>query len=234
MLGYRIDETRGKLPIQFRDRGIWRDFDSLLPDESHLAPQVIEHATALTRSNRQRFPQSVMVLGQANNPGKANIKYWRMERFALPEALAGDRFIRAEIRQLLKDSEDAQKCLWFACRSFARYILSRGDREPAGKDISSFVEQMPLNAWYWSSLESRFHEILREYTLERDSEDIRCQWLKSVRDTLRAAWAQHSASVSMGDAWAIRALVKAEGPVLRKLKELNEEILKPKPQQEGA
>ncbi len=234
MLGYRIDETRGKLPIQFRDRGIWRDFDSLLPDESHLAPQVIEHATALTRSNRQRFPQSVMVLGQANNPGKANIKYWRMERFALPEALAGDRFVRAEIRQLLKDSEDAQKSLWFACRSFARDILSRGDREPAGKDISSFVEQMPLNAWYWSSLESRFHEILREYTLESDSEDIRCQWLKSVRDTLRAAWAQHSASVSMGDAWAIRALVKAEGPVLRKLKELNEEILKPKPQQEGA
>ena len=48
MLGYRIDDTRGKLPIQFRDRGLWRDFDSLLPDESHLAPQVIEHATVLT------------------------------------------------------------------------------------------------------------------------------------------------------------------------------------------
>ena len=52
MLGYRIDDKRGRLPIQFRDRGFWRDFDSLLPDSSHLAPQVIEHATALTRSNR--------------------------------------------------------------------------------------------------------------------------------------------------------------------------------------
>ena len=38
----------------------------------------------------------------------------------------------------------------------------------------------------------------------------------------------------MGDAWAIRALVKAEGPVLRKLKELNEEILKLEPQEEDA
>ena len=232
MLGYRIDDTRGKLPIQFRDRGLWRDFDSLLPDESHLAPQVIEHATALTRMNRGRFPRSVMVLGQANN--KAKIEYWRMERFALPEALTGDRFIRTEIRQLLKDSEDAQKSLWAACSSFARDLLSRGDRNPDGKDIKKFVKQMSAISWYWSTLESRFHEILGEYTLECDSEDIRCQWLKFVRDTLGSAWAQHSASVSMGDAWAIRALVKAEGPVRRKLNELKEEILKLEPQQEDA
>jgi len=232
MLGYRIDDTRGMLPIQFRERGLWRDFDSLLPDESHLAPKVIEHATALTRSNRDRFPRSMMVLGQANN--KAKIEYWRMEHFVLPEALASDRFIRTEIRQLLADAEETQKSLWMACRSFARDLLCRGEREPAGKDISGFVEQMPVSPWYWSNLESRFHEILREYTFDRDSEDIRCQWLKSVRDTLTAAWGQHRASVSMGDAWAIRALVKAEGPVLRKLKELNDEILKLEPQKEDA
>lgn len=232
MLGYRIDDMRGKLPIQFRDRGLWRDFDSLLPDESHLAPQVIEHATVLTRMNRGRFPQSVMVLGQANN--KAKIEYWRMERFALPDALTGDRFIRAEIRQLLKDSEDAQKSLWSSCSSFARDILSRGNRNPDSKDIKKFVTQMSANPWYWSTLESRFHKILHEYTLERDSEDIRCQWLKTVRDTLMSAWAQHSASVSTGDAWAIRALVKAEGSVLRKFKELNDEILRLEPQKEAA
>jgi CRISPR system Cascade subunit CasA len=232
MHGYRIDDTKGKLPIQFRDRGFWRDFDSLLPDESHLAPQVIEHATALTRLNRDRFPRSVMVLGQANN--KAKIEYWRMERFALPESLAGDHFIRTEIRQFLTDAEDAQKSLWLACKSFARDLLSRGEREPFGKDISRFVEQMPVNSWYWSTLESRFHEVLREYTLDRDSEDIRCQWLKSVREILRATWGQHSASVSTGDAWAIRALVKAERLVLRKLKELNDEIIKLEPQKEVA
>ncbi|MDB6039987.1 MAG: type CRISPR-associated protein Cse1/CasA [Verrucomicrobiales bacterium] len=232
MLGYRIDDKKGKLPIQFRERGLWRDFDSLLPDESHLAPKVIEHATGLTRSDRSRFPRSVMVLGQANN--KAKIEYWRMERFALPEALAGDRFMRTEIRQLLSDAEETQKSLWLACRSFARDLLSRGDREPAGKDISGFVKQMPVNSWYWSTLESRFHEILREYTLERDSEDIRWEWLKSIRDTLTKAWDQHRASVSMGDVWAIRALARAEGPVLRKRKELNKEILKLEPQEEDA
>jgi CRISPR system Cascade subunit CasA len=38
----------------------------------------------------------------------------------------------------------------------------------------------------------------------------------------------------MGDAWAIRALVKAEGPVRRKLRELKDEIMKLEPQKEGA
>jgi CRISPR system Cascade subunit CasA len=227
MHGYRIDDTRGKLPIQFRERGFWRDFDSLLPDESRLAPQVIEHATRLTQSNRDRFPRSVMILGQANN--KAKIEYWRMERFALPESLAGDRFIRTDIRQFLTDAEDAQKSLWIACKSFARNLLSRGEREPFGKDISRFVEQMPVNSWYWTTLESCFHEVLREYTLDRDPDDIRCQWLKSVRDAIQDAWRQHSASVSTGDAWAIRALVKAEGQVRRKLKELTDEIKKLEP-----
>ena len=232
LLGYRIDDKRGKLPIQFRDRGLWRDFDSMLPDEMHLAPQVIEHATTLTRSIRERFPKSVMILGQTNN--KAKIEYWRMERFALPEAITGDRHIRTEIRQLLTLAEEAQKSLWQACRSFARDMLSRGERDPVKEDIKKFVAQMPVNSLYWSDLEACFHEILQGFTLDRDPDDIRCQWLKSIRDTMRSAWEQHRVSVSMGDAWAIRAIVKAEGLVWLKLKELNDEIEKLEPQKEVA
>jgi CRISPR system Cascade subunit CasA len=228
MVGYRVDDKKGRLPIQFRDRGLWRDFDSLLPDDSDLAPRVVEHAARLTRSIRDRFPESVMVLGQANN--KAKIEYWRMERFALPQALAVRLSVRTETRQLLQDAEEAQKSLWAACRSFARNLLSRGDREPAKKDITDFVKQMPVIAWYWSTLESHFHEVLRDYTVDRDAEDIRCGWLKFVKGTLSKAWEQHSAAVSTGDAWAIRALVKAEGRVLRKLKELQDEIVKLEPQ----
>ncbi|MHB1286777.1 MAG: type I-E CRISPR-associated protein Cse1/CasA [Leptospirales bacterium] len=232
MLGYRIDDKKGKLPIQFRERGLWRDFDSLLPDESHLEPKVIAHALQLTRSDQSRFPRSVMVLGQVNN--KAKIEYWRMERFALPEALVGDRYIRREIRQLLTDAEETQKSLYLACQFFAQNLLSRGDRKPTGNDIREFVEQMTVNSWYWSTLESRFHEILHEYTLDCDSQNIRYQWLKSVRDTLGVAWDQHRASVSMGGVWTIRAFIKAERPLLLKRKELNDEILRLEPQKEGA
>jgi len=244
-LGYRIDDKRGKLAIQFRDRGLWRDFDSMLPDETRLAPQVIEHATALTRSNRERFPKSVIVLGQANN--KAKIEYWRMERFALPGALAGDRSVRTEIRQLLSEAVAAESVLEKSLRTAAKLSITKGGRDlyadkwSAGKwipgDVSKFIGKStietvpPILANYWSILESRFHETLSEYSLESNPDDIRCQWLKYVRDTLKKAWDQHRVSVSMSDAWALRALVKAEGPVLRKLKELNSEILKLEPQE---
>jgi CRISPR system Cascade subunit CasA len=232
MLGYRVDEKRGKLPIQFRKRGLWRDFDSLMPDQAELAPRVIEHAVALTRFLQERFPRSLLVLGQANN--KAKIEYWRLERFALPGALVGDRFVRAEIRRLLSDAEAAQKSLWAASRTFGRELLSRGERVPAGADIANFVEQMPSSGWYWSTLEARFHDMLREYTANREYEDIHHRWLIFVRAALYSAWQQHRASVSSGDAWTIRALVKAEAPVLRKLKELDDEITRLAPQKESA
>lgn len=232
MLGYRVDEKRGKLPMQFRDRGLWRDFDSLLPDVSRLAPRVIEHAAIVTRQLPERAPRSLIVLGQAND--KAKIEYWRMERFAFPKALAGDRPVRAEIRRLLADAEGADRQLWSACASFARHLLGRGDRKPAERDIKEFVRQSSASVWYWSILESRFHDFLGEITLDRDSEEVRRRWLVSVRNTLSEAWERHRVSVSTGDAWAIRALVKAEGPVLRKLKQLNEEILSLTPQMEGA
>ena len=236
MQAYKPDKTRGKLLVQFKeDRGTWRDFDSLLPDNADLvAPQTVQHALRLAGQKVDSMPRSVLVLGLKYKPPNANVDFWRMERFTLPEALAGDRFIRTEIRQLLDDAEKTQESLWKACRSFARDLLSRGDRNPATKDIKEFVKQMPGNSWYWSTLESYFHQILREYTLERDSEDIRHQWLTFVRDALKSAWEQHRVSISTGDVWSIRALVKSEGPIRAKLNELNDEIRKLEPQEKNA
>lgn len=222
MLSYRIDDKNGKLPIQFKERGLWRDFDSLLPDDAKLAPEVIEHVAALTRVDRARFPSSVMVLGQSNN--KAKIEFWRLERFALPEALLGDRSIRSDIHQLLADAEESQQGLWRACRCFARDLLSRGERDPDAKDVSRVVEQMPGSAIYWSTLEAAFHDVLLGYTSESDPDLIRFTWLKTLRSALLNAWRQHAASVSTGDAWAIRALVRAEAAINKQLGVLNKEI----------
>lgn len=244
MLGYEIKElkeknskekVKRKFSIQFEDRDFWRDFDSLLPDETRLAPRVIEHAVQLAKKERTRFPRGVIVLGQKYFPPRPNVAFWRKEYFILPEAISGDCYIRHDIRDILIEAEEAGKALWNgedgikACLSssigvYAKALLSRGERDVLLSDIKCFAQSVNVVPWFWSSLESRFHEILCEYTLDRDSDDIRCQWLKSVRDTLRAAWSHHGASVSTGDVWAIRALVKAEGPVLKKLKELNNEI----------
>src|SRR3546814_6709322 len=34
MLAYRVDKDKGRLPIQFRERGLWRTFDYLLPGDT--------------------------------------------------------------------------------------------------------------------------------------------------------------------------------------------------------
>lgn len=226
------DKVKKKFSVQFEEKGVWRDFDSLLPDDTGLAPRVIEHAVALTKKERNRFPRGLLVLGQRYLPPRPNIVFWRKEFFVFPEAISGDHNIRHEIHDLLLAAEDGAEVLNSACEAFAKNMIGHGTRKIEKVDVSNFVKQLSAPSRYWATLESRFHEILREYTLEKDSEDIRCQWLKSVRETLRAAWGQHSASVSTGDAWSIRAFVKAEGPVQKKLKELNEEILKLEPEKE--
>ncbi|MHB8092139.1 MAG: type I-E CRISPR-associated protein Cse1/CasA [Syntrophales bacterium] len=228
MSGYRIDIEKGKLPLQFRERGFWRDYDSLLPDDSKLGPRVIEQAALLCREDRSRYPGTVMVLGQANK--KAKIEFWRLEYFMFPPVMVNDKYVRIEIRQLLEIADVSQKSLWKSCSSFARDILGRGERTLAKKDISAFVDQMVATPFYWSTLESRFHEILYEYTLDRDPDDIRHMWLVSVKNALNSAWTLHCSSVSAGDVWSIRALVRSEGPVLEQIKKLNKEIDKFKPE----
>jgi CRISPR system Cascade subunit CasA len=231
MQPYSISEKNGKLPVRFKEsRGTWRDFDSLLPDNSGLAPLTIENALRLGGKADQMMPESILALGLRYEPPNANADFWRIERFTLPAAIRGNRFIREDIRQLLADAEEAGRSLRAACSEFARDSLSRGDRKPMADDVRRFIKQIPSIEWYWSTLGLRFHKTLRDYTLERDFEDVRHDWLRLVRETLGEAWRLHSDSISTADAWAIRALVRAEWPLLRKLKALKDELAELEPQ----
>ncbi len=218
MTPHRVDKDKGILQVGFNGRrGIWREFDSLLPDkdDDRLAPSTIQHAIRLADGKPERLPLAVLVLGLKYQPPNANVDFWRMERFVLPNALASNRYVRSEIHEILKIAEDTQKALWSACRSFARDRVGRGTREPDKGDLSSFVEQMPCIPRYWATLEARFHKILQAYTLERDPDEIEIEWREAVQDALVDAWEQFVSSVSAGDAWTIRALVKAEWIVLK-------------------
>ena len=243
MLAYRADEKKGRLAIKFRERGLWRDFDSLLPDNldaPKLSPQVIQHAIELTHKSPNRFPRVTLALGLVNDHAK--IEFWRMERFEFPKTV--DRSSRTEIENLLGRAEGAGKMLEKSMRCFARLAISHGERKlqedkwVAGKfaagDESKFIGcvRNPRNAdasalvGYWSILEAEFHDLLHAYTLDKSEYEIRLQWLEAIRNALNEAWEQHRASVSIGDAWAIRALVKSEGPLRKELRLLNQEIAK--------
>ena len=225
MQAYAISKEKGRYPVPFREgRDAWRDYDSLLPGAGGEAPLTIQHSIKLASRDLQSLPNSILVLGLRYTPPNANVDFWRMEQFALPEALLGERSIRSEIHQLLFDAKAAHDSLEKACQCFSRDLLSHGEREPKAKDISRFVEQMSAIATYWSTLEAAFHDVLRGYTNESDPDHIRLDWLKIVRSALLDAWQRHAASVSTSDAWTIRALVRAEAAINKQLGSLNKEI----------
>jgi CRISPR system Cascade subunit CasA len=225
MQPYKLDKETGRSVIQFRaDRGTWRDFASLLPDAEKLAPLTVQNAIDLAGRKIENLPESILVLGLRYDPPNANLDFWRMERFELPKSVAGNEGLREEIRGFLQRAEDAQKSLWKACTSFARDLVSRGSRDPDTKDTKAFVDQMIPIPFYWSILEARFHDLLHAYSLDKSESEITLQWLNALRDALIESWEQHRAAVSMGDAWTIRALVKAEGPLRKELYALNQEI----------
>ncbi|MFN5745420.1 MAG: type I-E CRISPR-associated protein Cse1/CasA [Methylococcaceae bacterium] len=223
MLGYRIDDKRGRLPVQFSQRGFWRDFDSLLPDGGDLAPLVMEHALGLARYLPQRSPSSVMVLGQSNE--KAKIEFWRMERFVLPRALSSSGAVRVHLRVLLDKAEEGQRALWASTASYARDLLSRGERKPATADVSAFVRQTQVIEHYWSLLEPTFHRVLQNYGCDEDFDTIHARWLHAVKEALTLAWDSLRNAAPVGDAWNLRALVKAERPVRKAVAELSRKIM---------
>jgi CRISPR system Cascade subunit CasA len=152
-----------------------------------------------------------------------------MEQFALPRTLAADRQIREEIRRLLDAAEEVGKTLDSACFSYCQHILVRVERDGGlGKQEKDTIRDMSrrlgITTRYWSILEASFHQMLHDYSVERDFELIHAHWLRYVREAMKSAWASHRASVASGNAWAIRALVKAEGQVSRRLAELDKNI----------
>ena len=140
------EKVKKRVAIRFEEKGFWRDFDSLLPDDAHLAPKVIENAVTLTKMDRKRLPRGVMVLGQRYFPPRPNIAFWRKEHFALPEAISGDRYIRHDIRDILIEAEKAGDELNRACDAFAKDILRHGERKVEKNDVRNFVDQLSAPA----------------------------------------------------------------------------------------
>lgn len=230
MLAYSHSKEKGRYALPFREgRGTWRDFDSLLPGAGGEAPLTIQHSIRLANRDPKRRPKSVLVLGMRYSPPNANVDFWRMELFSLPEALLSDKEIREDIRQLLSVVEDAGSSLRSSLWAFYKSVVTHGDRDLTKQETEALkkaVANSPTLQWLWSSLGSSFQDRLNEFKLDSDPDDIRLGWLKVVRAALRDAWEQHAASVSTGDAWAIRALVRAEGAIGKQLKFLNDEINK--------
>ena len=175
-----------------------------------------------------------MVIGQKFK--NASVEFWRFERFTLPIGISECKHLKTEIHELLSLSNDAGDSLEWSLRELAKSVITKGDRElmpdkwVAGKlkpgDVTKFVRGTNALPQYWTILEPHFQTVLDMYAVGCNSDDIRRDWLKLVRNALKTTWGQYSGSLSTGDAWVLRAVVKASSPTRNKLKELKKEIEK--------
>jgi CRISPR system Cascade subunit CasA len=220
MLAYRRDEKRGWLTFQLGERGIWRDFDSLLPSDGKVIHEIIEHVLALTENFPDRCAHSILVIGQSNN--KAKVEFWRMERFTLPSILANDTSIKGWIENNLNIAKQAQKILWKSCREFARHQISQCKREPESADIQAVIDQMPCMPWYWSSLERQFHRMLACYIPGCCPKSIEEDWRAVVKKTAEDAWNRLEEAHPFADAWTHRAFSFARPILFSQLKKIYE------------
>ncbi|MCX6340681.1 MAG: type I-E CRISPR-associated protein Cse1/CasA [Candidatus Aureabacteria bacterium] len=232
MVPLKLVKDKGLRFVQLEEKGIWRDFDSLLPNGTGRAPKVIDNMLILCGRNRASLAKSIQVIGQSFS--NAKIEFWRMEKFALSGQMVANAEFCNDIRMLLIIAETTSEILNNACKEMGKNIIAHGERilEPdkwkAGKlfpgDVMKYVNSIGAVPQYWSTLEAKFHEVLRGYTLDKNPDDIHHDWLVAVRNALSDAWKLHQRSIAGNDAWGIRALVKAESIIGKKIAELNTNI----------
>jgi CRISPR system Cascade subunit CasA len=221
-LAFRQDEKRGKLPIQFKERGLWREFDSLLPDPKGTAPKAISNALALSRDEPNRAPRALLVLGQRNDQERiALIKFWRNERFVFPAATDEAGNLKDNINGLLQKCDEFETVLYEACRIYFRHVLSLGKREPESEsdDLQRCVNSSRAINVYWNLTEADFHSLLSRIPAEGVSDHLRGWWLRRLISNFTSGWSHLASSTDKGNVWSVRALAIAELSIRRKQRE---------------
>jgi len=226
MLAYRvIDEKTGeRRAVNFRrDRALWRDFTALLPKTGNLAPGVVNHAFRLLDELGRRQVLPTMVFGATND--KAKFEFWRIEHYALPEAISADRTddVYALLKDALELAEVMGKNLNAAAYTLARKLLSHGERDPDPNDVKRMVNGFPTAAAYWGELNRTFPGLLKRLTADFKPKEVQHFWTEELLRVSDRAWSL-TRNAAGDDAYALRALYSAERGLMGARKRLREEL----------
>jgi CRISPR system Cascade subunit CasA len=216
MVPYRIHETAGRLPLKLLERGVWRDFDSLLPDPANgLAPQIVEHATRLARATAGRAPRAFAVFGLANK--KAKLERWQSAQFHWSQTLLEMQGVRAKVRFLLDKAEAGGRALRASTREFGRHVLARGDRRPHEADVTHFVDTLAPEPLYWGLMKESFHRALMALEAGARWDEVSARWNDQVTTAARESWRALAQRSSSQTAWSMRALLLGERTLNKEL-----------------
>ncbi|WP_324715609.1 type I-E CRISPR-associated protein Cse1/CasA [Carboxydochorda subterranea] len=188
MCAYSKDDAGQERPVRLsRDRAFWRDFESLLPGDTHRVPNVLEQARGLLlETDRLALLVPVSVLGQVTD--QAKVLSTRRETYPFPlQAL--DAHAAAAIRKAVSVANESGSQLRAAGYVLARALLSPAGREPPAEEVSRLLHSLPLMSSYWSSLETAFSAYLDDVA-HKGVDEAYDAWIDRISKTMWLAWEQ--------------------------------------------
>jgi CRISPR system Cascade subunit CasA len=166
MVAYRIDAKRGLVSLGLNpDRALWRDanafFEAGRTDPRFLRPKTIDQAATSQALEWLGEGAAFSLEIHGLSAYQSRVDLVRSERVGAAVQHFSEPEARDTVERALTKAEaqvDAlQKALW----SYARHLLSQGDRKPETKDISSLANSLGAGPAVWSALGVEFDQLLR-------------------------------------------------------------------------
>jgi CRISPR-associated endonuclease/helicase Cas3 len=224
MVAYRADEKRGWVSLGLDpERAFWRDanvfFEAGTDDPKGVRrPLTVEQASTLKRKaalgraaarSLELYGisayQSLVYVVRAERVGAA------VRHFADPDA--GD-----VVKRALRAAEDSVDALQGALYSYARNMLSEGDRNPEAKDVRAFANSLGGAPAAWSALGLEFDRLLRG--LDEPDKEAALDAFKRAARRVVAKTFEGAVAGADGTARSLKARAVAERSLQAKLAQL--------------
>jgi CRISPR system Cascade subunit CasA len=191
MTHYRLDETRGPIPLPFvEERALWRDSSALfrLQSEHHRPPRTFRWLAELVDEGYLDRAQTRRYLALGMSKKQAKVNFYRSERLPLPLRYLQEKEMVDSLETALEMAENTARQLWGAARTLATFIISpEADaelgRQPKREDLNALTGQWAIERGYWPHLERPFRETLE--ALPDNQEAALAVWRETLR---RTAW----------------------------------------------
>lgn len=197
-------------PLPFRsEKALWRDYHSLLPQDSNdYLPAAIRWCARLVKYGQLEDSHVIQLMATGMRSDKAKPIFYRREVMLLPLELLRNAKYAADIEGALGKAEEVAGKLRNALNTLAEHVLQRGaEGKPDPGNRRNLVKQWNALERFWIELEPRFWEFIK--ALVKDSDQARGQWQDDLKRIARQSLA-HAISLAGDTPWAWKGGIAAQ------------------------
>jgi CRISPR system Cascade subunit CasA len=169
MVAYRLDEKRGRVSLGIDpERAFWRNANALFesaksPARRQIRPKALDHVGSLEARDvvGERAAFQIELTGLAAEKSRVDAVraecVWAMAR----DLESSDA--RGAVATILSCATTSVSALRGALETYARHLLSDGDRVPAKEDVRSLVTSLHAEPALWAALGVEFDVATRAF-----------------------------------------------------------------------